>query len=190
MFIKKNSQSYHKHYKIKQHVIYNQSNVLTVAVFLFFVVVNLECASKPYESSFVFDQTLSYSNNESYVFNYGSFYNYDEELLKPEQPLDYEAETLVNLNQPYFRSSEDLLKSYCDNSLCQEGVFKWHESKRKKLYVGGIFPMVGGWPGGQACLPSAIMALNEVNLNTKVLPGYKLVLNWFNSEVIFFYYSE
>ena len=43
--------------------------------------------------------------------------------------------------------------------------------------------MVGGWPGGQACLPSAIMALNEVNMNASILPGYKLNLNWFNSEV-------
>jgi hypothetical protein len=43
--------------------------------------------------------------------------------------------------------------------------------------------MVGGWPGGQACLPSAIMALNQVNLNESILPEYRLNLNWFNSEV-------
>jgi hypothetical protein len=43
--------------------------------------------------------------------------------------------------------------------------------------------MVGGWPGGQSGLPSAIMALNEVNLNPSILPNYRLNLNWFNSEV-------
>jgi hypothetical protein len=75
----------------------------------------------------------------------------------------------------------------CTNKLCQKGVFKWHESKRKNLYVGGIFPMVGSWPGGQSCLPSAIMALNEVNLNDSILPGYRLNLDWYNSEVSFNY---
>ena len=42
---------------------------------------------------------------------------------------------------------------------------------------------MGGWAGGQSCLPSAIMALNEVNLNASILPKYRIILNWFNSEV-------
>lgn len=81
-------------------------------------------------------------------------------------------------------------QNYSDNvecnpttHICNQGIFKWHANKSKNLFVGGIFPMVGGWPGGQACLPSAIMALNEVNMNASILPGYKLNLNWFNSEV-------
>ena len=84
----------------------------------------------------------------------------------------------------------------CSKNLCQDGVFKWHKSKTKSLHVGGIFPMIGGWPGGQSCLPSAIMALNEINLNPTILPGYRLNLNWFNSEVIsifiyiFFYWLK
>lgn len=74
-------------------------------------------------------------------------------------------------------------KPVCSNQVCQDGIFKWHEKKTKNLYVGGIFPMVGSWSGGQSCLPSAIMALNEVNLNASILPNYRLNLNWFNSEV-------
>ncbi|CAF0750938.1 unnamed protein product [Brachionus calyciflorus] len=70
----------------------------------------------------------------------------------------------------------------CLNNICEDGIFKWHETKTKNLYVGGIFPMVGSWPGGQSCLPSAIMALNEINLNRSILPNYRLNLNWFNSE--------
>ena len=66
---------------------------------------------------------------------------------------------------------------------CNDSIFKWHETKYKVLHIGGIFPMIGGWPGGQACLPSAIMALNEVNLNTNILSNYKLKLTWYNSEV-------
>ncbi len=69
-------------------------------------------------------------------------------------------------------------KQYCNDS-----IFKWHETKNKVLHIGGIFPMIGGWPGGQACLPSAIMALNEVNLNTNILSNYRLKLTWYNSEV-------
>ena len=71
----------------------------------------------------------------------------------------------------------------CMNDICSDGIFQWHKSKTKILHVGGIFPMVGGWPGGQSCLPSAIMALNQVNLNESILPNYRLKLNWFNSEV-------
>ena len=70
----------------------------------------------------------------------------------------------------------------CHNEICTSGLFRWHASKTKNLYVGGIFPMVGGWPGGQSCLPSAIMALNEVNLNASILASYRVNLNWFNSE--------
>ena len=77
--------------------------------------------------------------------------------------------------------SDNLIE--CNKDICKQGVFKWHANKTKNLYVGGIFPMVGGWPGGQACLPSAIMALNEINSNATILPEYKLNLNWFNSEV-------
>ena len=183
MFNRKNTQSYHKHYKI----IYQYFDVFKLI--LFFCITNFAAIDTEETSpSFIFDQTLSYSGNETYLFNYGNYYNY-EDVNKPDQTLlEYEPESLVNLNQPVMKSkSNSLQQVICENSLCQENVFKWHESKKKKLYVGGIFPMVGGWPGGQACLPSAIMALNEVNLNAKVLPGYKLELNWFNSEVGIFF---
>jgi hypothetical protein len=182
MFNKKNTQSYHKHYKIKHRI--NYISVFKLGLLLFttsFISIKNEETSP----SFIFDQTISYSGNETYLFNYGNYYNY-EDGDKQEQPLlEYEPESLVNLNQPVMKPKYNSLQQsfYCDKNLCQESVFKWHESKKKKLYVGGIFPMVGGWPGGQACLPSAIMALNEVNLNANVLPGYKLELNWFNSEV-------
>jgi hypothetical protein len=37
---------------------------------------------------------------------------------------------------------------------CHNDIFKWHPRKVNELYIGGIFPMWGSWPGGQACLPS------------------------------------
>ena len=71
------------------------------------------------------------------------------------------------------------ISSRCDD----DSIFEWHPLKKKELNIGGIFPMIGGWPGGQACLPSAIMALNEVNLNENILQNYRLNLKWYNSEV-------
>ncbi|VDM41540.1 unnamed protein product [Toxocara canis] len=40
----------------------------------------------------------------------------------------------------------------------------------------------GGWAGGQACLPAVQMALEDVNGNVNVLPGYTLRLHHHNSK--------
>uniref|UniRef100_A0A672M979 Gamma-aminobutyric acid type B receptor subunit 1 n=1 Tax=Sinocyclocheilus grahami TaxID=75366 RepID=A0A672M979_SINGR len=50
-----------------------------------------------------------------------------------------------------------------------------------KLYIGALFPMSGGWPGGQACLPAAQMALDLVNNRTDILPDYELELIHYDS---------
>uniref|UniRef100_A0A4W6D5L5 Gamma-aminobutyric acid type B receptor subunit 1 n=1 Tax=Lates calcarifer TaxID=8187 RepID=A0A4W6D5L5_LATCA len=52
---------------------------------------------------------------------------------------------------------------------------------KKKLYIGALFPMSGGWPGGQACLPAAQMALKLVNKRTDILPDYELELIHYDS---------
>uniref|UniRef100_A0AAY4EKQ7 Gamma-aminobutyric acid type B receptor subunit 1 n=1 Tax=Denticeps clupeoides TaxID=299321 RepID=A0AAY4EKQ7_9TELE len=54
-------------------------------------------------------------------------------------------------------------------------------SRKKKLYIGALFPMSGGWPGGQACLPSAQMALDLVNNRSDILPDYELELIYYDS---------
>lgn len=54
---------------------------------------------------------------------------------------------------------------------------------KKKLYIGALFPMSGGWPGGQACLPAAQMALDMVNKRTDILPDYELELIHHDSMV-------
>ncbi|XP_074470409.1 gamma-aminobutyric acid type B receptor subunit 1 isoform X1 [Sebastes fasciatus] len=53
--------------------------------------------------------------------------------------------------------------------------------KKKKLYIGALFPMSGGWPGGQACLPAAQMALDLVNERSDILPDYELELIHYDS---------
>ncbi|XP_068455174.1 gamma-aminobutyric acid type B receptor subunit 1 isoform X2 [Clinocottus analis] len=52
---------------------------------------------------------------------------------------------------------------------------------KKKLYIGALFPMSGGWPGGQACLPAAQMALDLVNERADILPDYELELIHYDS---------
>lgn len=67
---------------------------------------------------------------------------------------------------------------------------------KKKLYIGALFPMSGGWPGGQACLPAAKMALALVNERADILPDYELELIHYDSMVsnvhffifLFFFY--
>uniref|UniRef100_A0AAX7VES1 G-protein coupled receptors family 3 profile domain-containing protein n=1 Tax=Astatotilapia calliptera TaxID=8154 RepID=A0AAX7VES1_ASTCA len=56
-----------------------------------------------------------------------------------------------------------------------------HPSCKKKLYIGALFPMSGGWPGGQACMPSAQMALDLVNNRSDILPDYELELIHYDS---------
>lgn len=55
----------------------------------------------------------------------------------------------------------------------------------KELHIGGIFPIAGkgGWQGGQACMPAAKMALEDVNNQDNLLPGYQLTLHSNDSEV-------
>ena len=48
------------------------------------------------------------------------------------------------------------------------------KGKDKVLYIGGIFPMTGGWAGGKGCRPAVDMALEDVNSNENILPGYRL----------------
>uniref|UniRef100_A0A8C5RI48 Gamma-aminobutyric acid type B receptor subunit 1 n=1 Tax=Laticauda laticaudata TaxID=8630 RepID=A0A8C5RI48_LATLA len=55
-------------------------------------------------------------------------------------------------------------------------------SSKKRLHIGALFPMTGGWPGGQACLPSAQMALEDVNSRRDILPDYELRLDHRDSE--------
>uniref|UniRef100_A0A8C5WPD1 Gamma-aminobutyric acid type B receptor subunit 1 n=1 Tax=Laticauda laticaudata TaxID=8630 RepID=A0A8C5WPD1_LATLA len=64
-------------------------------------------------------------------------------------------------------------------------VGRWSSAKpvcKKRLHIGALFPMTGGWPGGQACLPSAQMALEDVNSRRDILPDYELRLDHRDSE--------
>lgn len=54
---------------------------------------------------------------------------------------------------------------------------------KKAVHVGALFPMSGGWPGGQACLPAVRMALEDINSRRDILPDYELRLIHHDSKV-------
>lgn len=60
------------------------------------------------------------------------------------------------------------------------------------LHIGGIFPIGGdgGWQGGQACMPAAEMALEDVNKRKDLLPGYTLKLHHNDSQVSTTFYRK
>merc|ERR1719150_3393549 len=50
--------------------------------------------------------------------------------------------------------------------------------EKKQIYLAGTFPILGseGWQGGQACLPAALLALEDVNREVDLLPDYHLAM--------------
>jgi hypothetical protein len=164
-------------------------NILIFVLLVPLVVRPVEGALTPVDNSnsfklnddvYEFDDSLTRQTNQNDYYGNMASHNYNnnqvEEALHNEFP-----RSVFSSYMPALSPS----KVECDGEVCKQGIFKWHSNKTKNLYVGGIFPMIGSWPGGQACLPSAIIALNKVNLNASILPEYRLNLNWFNSEVCF-----
>merc|ERR1719211_242052 len=51
-------------------------------------------------------------------------------------------------------------------------------AEKKQIYLAGTFPIGGseGWQGGQACLPAALLALEDVNNNKDILTNYHINL--------------
>ncbi|XP_033321593.1 gamma-aminobutyric acid type B receptor subunit 1 isoform X5 [Megalopta genalis] len=58
------------------------------------------------------------------------------------------------------------------------------EEEDNVLHIGGIFPIAGegGWQGGQACMPAVNLALDDVNREKNLLPGFTLKLHSNDSE--------
>ena len=56
-------------------------------------------------------------------------------------------------------------------------------STLKDIYILGLFPMEGAWTGGLGIQPAAEIAIDYVNRDTNVLPGYRLNMLWNNTKV-------
>ncbi|XP_022382779.1 gamma-aminobutyric acid type B receptor subunit 1 isoform X3 [Enhydra lutris kenyoni] len=66
--------------------------------------------------------------------------------------------------------------SWTDMDTPSRCVNRTPHSERRAVYIGALFPMSGGWPGGQACQPAVEMALEDVNSRRDILPDYELKL--------------
>jgi len=44
----------------------------------------------------------------------------------------------------------------------------------KDIWLIGLFPLQGSWPGGLGQLPAVEMGLEDVNADPRILPGYRL----------------
>ena len=59
------------------------------------------------------------------------------------------------------------------------------------IYILGLFPMDGHFPAGIDVKPGVEIALDSVNRNPNILPGYRLNMMWNNSRVhIFLLYIQ
>ncbi|XP_066588340.1 gamma-aminobutyric acid type B receptor subunit 1 isoform X1 [Prorops nasuta] len=65
-----------------------------------------------------------------------------------------------------------------------EGSLPPEDEDDNVLHIGGIFPIAGegGWQGGQACMPAVNLALDDVNREKNLLPGFTLKLHSNDSE--------
>ncbi len=50
-------------------------------------------------------------------------------------------------------------------------------AEKTKLHILGLYPMTGGWAGGEALLPAAQLALKHINANDSILRDYEIVLH-------------
>uniref|UniRef100_A0A8D0CV55 Gamma-aminobutyric acid type B receptor subunit 1 n=1 Tax=Sander lucioperca TaxID=283035 RepID=A0A8D0CV55_SANLU len=102
-------------------------------------------------------------------------------------PVDYEIEYICRGNRvivgPKVRKClpNGTWTDMTLHSTCYKDLRTPCDLCKKKLYIGALFPMSGGWPGGQACMPSAQMALDLVNNRSDILPDYELELIHYDS---------
>ncbi|XP_067670378.1 gamma-aminobutyric acid type B receptor subunit 1-like [Haliotis asinina] len=52
----------------------------------------------------------------------------------------------------------------------------------RNLTILGLFPLTGGWGGGESALTAAEMALDHINARTDILPNYNLIMEWRNTK--------
>ena len=57
------------------------------------------------------------------------------------------------------------------------------ESDIVDVWLLGLFPFNGSWPGGLGQLPAVEMGIDDVNNNPEMLPGYRLHLSVNNTQV-------
>lgn len=92
-------------------------------------------SSSSSNSEYDYSQILQYSaDNNGYNYNYVSSGNNGDLIYYPS------GDMVGNNNNKSTRNANS--GGVCVGDVCTDGIFKWHRSKVKNIYVGGIFPMV------------------------------------------------
>ena len=93
-------------------------------------------------------------------------------------PEVYAASSMIPSPRGYRYNSSAIRGS---NGTMVVGEARWQ--KPRTLYIGGIFPMTGGWAGGKGCRPAVDLALKDINSRTDILPEYRLEMKANDSRV-------
>ena len=56
------------------------------------------------------------------------------------------------------------------------GFILYTGESKTRIYILGLYPMSGAWPGGEGLLPATKLALDHINNNNTLLSGFELVL--------------
>ena len=76
-----------------------------------------------------------------------------------------------------------IIYSLCNITTMVLVVMPLAVSSKIPIYILGLYPMSGSWPGGEALLPATKLGFQHVNADPRILPGYELVLIDYDTEV-------
>ena len=100
-------------------------------------------------------------------------------LLEVTSPFDSAHVITGKANTTYDASSDVGAKSASGNAVPTEWsvapvVYEGDKPAVVDIWMIGLFPLKGSWPGGLGQLPAVEMGLEDVNADPRILPGYRL----------------
>ena len=100
-------------------------------------------------------------------------------------PIPYENDSKISAPFPHHREKRDRLSlpKRRNNKNRIDKRVSGPSKKNVDLWILGLFPMTGLWPGGQGQLPAVEMGIEDVNNDPTMLPGYTLKLQLNNTNV-------
>lgn len=81
---------------------------------------------------------------------------------------------------PGLRSTKDLTTPAITSEV-DDGIK--NSSRVRDIWLLGLFPLKGSWPGGLGQLPAVKLGIQHVNDNPNILPGYRLRMTVNDTEV-------
>ena len=57
------------------------------------------------------------------------------------------------------------------------------DGNKTQIHILGLYPMSGGWAGGEALLPATQLALKHINANESILADFELIVDVGDTKV-------